>query len=109
MDKLFSEGQSITLCTVLGAHLGGASNYLCLPNEPEYEEGNHQVSTFNPIYMVECETTVGYGGFPAAAYNHDATCARCYAPERPTVIMLPAKMTCPETWTMVNAIVIKKL
>ena len=85
-------------------HTGGASNYLCLPNEPEYGEGNHQVGFFNPIRTVEYETLSGYRTFPAAAYNHDAPCARCYSPGRPAAIMLPAKTSCPDSWTMVSAI-----
>ena len=33
------------------------------------------------------------------AHDHDAPCAVCYVSTRPTVVMIPARASCPPTWT----------
>jgi hypothetical protein len=32
-------------------------------------------------------------------HDRDAPCAECYVSTRPTVVMIPAKASCPPTWT----------
>ena len=77
--------------------VGGASNYLCLPPDPEYSttltyiDG---VQNWSPIHGSE------YQGPAQGIQNHNVPCAVCRVSTRPTVIMIPAKASCPSTWTM---------
>ena len=64
-------------------HRGGAANYLCMPMDPEYSS-TLTYQGENPI-----QTT----------HNHNVPCAMCYVSTRPTVVMIPAKASCPLTWT----------
>ena len=45
------------------------------------------------MYGVEYEQPIG------GTINDDATCAVCYVSTRETQLMLPAKTSCPESWT----------
>ena len=89
----FAGGQHYT-------HTGGASNYQCLPLEPEYnsylagDQGNY-------IYGAEYET--GSYLFGRNMQNQNVPCASCFTPQRTATIMIPAKRSCPdETWTKVG-------
>ena len=79
------------------SHKGGATNYLCLPNNPsflQYTSGYQ--SEHDYIYGTEYETSNG----PLSAFNdHNVPCAVCYVSTRGTVLMIPAKTTCPSSWT----------
>ena len=78
------------------AEKGSASNYLCMPNDPEYSNtlryrtGTQRHAT---IHGVEYETPI------QGIHNHRAPCAVCRVSTRPTVVMIPAKASCPHTWT----------
>ena len=79
------------------AHKGGGANYLCLPNDPSYLQyrSGHQ-NERGYIYGLEYETSNG----PLAAFHdHNVPCAVCYVSTRGTVLMIPAKTTCPSSWT----------
>lgn len=76
-------------------HQGGAANIICMPNDPEYSlpyasgvQGNSYV------FGIEYDQTV-----PQGRAHHDAPCAVCNVPTKSTVIMIPAKVTCPGGWT----------
>ncbi|XP_067951963.1 short-chain collagen C4-like [Watersipora subatra] len=76
---------------------GGGVNYLCMPDSPEYNSpGSVSYSEF--IGGVEYESS-SYGVFPSSTHNQDAPCARCYTGNRPALMMIPAKRTCPDDWT----------
>ena len=48
------------------------------------------------VYGAEYETRDG----PLSAFNnHNVPCAVCYVSTRGTVLMIPAKPTCPSSWT----------
>jgi len=79
-------------------HDGGASNYQCLPLKPEYS--TYSGSTGNRVYGAEYET--GSSLFPNAMQDHNVPCARCFAPTRSATLMIPAKRTCPPSWTKVR-------
>ncbi|XP_013399412.1 uncharacterized protein LOC106165658, partial [Lingula anatina] len=84
---------------------GGGSNYLCLPQTPEwgkYQDGGQGTGSY--IHGVEYEriysnifstTHTGVQNFQ----QHDAPCAVCYTQTRPSHVMIPAKKTCPAGWT----------
>ncbi len=77
-----------------GHHGGGASNYLCMPDTPEYilpyRSGTQD---YGYVYGVEYE-------FPLTANRnqHNAPCALCYVSNKETFIMIPGKYNCPSGW-----------
>ena len=80
------------------SHTGGGANYICLPDEPEflpYVSGTSDFQSF--LYRTEYEM------FGKGPFNHlqdqDAPCVVCYASTRVSYLMIPAKITCPITWT----------
>ena len=73
---------------------GGGANHLCMPNTPEYTL-SHITSQNNLIWGTQYE----YAAAGGANYN-TVTCAVCYTSTRPTVLMIPAKTSCPATWTV---------
>ena len=79
---------------------GGGANHLCLPEQPEYSTytaGTQNGRAF--LYGTEFETG-GEGDGPfRSLYQHNSPCAVCYASNRGTVVMIPAKYTCPSSWT----------
>ena len=81
-----------------GSHfgtLGGASNYLCMPNHPEYGKYTPGVQGWSQVFGVEMESRDG----PLHAFqNQNVPCAVCYT-QRETTVMIPAKLSCPSGWT----------
>ena len=82
------------------AHTGGGANYLCMPNDPDYNYIGYQpgIQGLTLVYGAEYET-VGRGPL-TALQNHNVPCAMCYASTRVAVTMIPAKTRCPTTWTL---------
>ena len=77
-------------------HTGGGANYLCMPQDPEYSttltyRDGSQGHAY--VYGTEYESPV------QGTHNHNVPCAVCYVSTRPTVVMIPAKASCPPTWT----------
>ncbi|XP_071845737.1 uncharacterized protein [Apostichopus japonicus] len=86
-----------------GAHYsnkGGASNYLCLPQEPIYDEPEATAhSDRGYLYGSEYQTNT----YPPYAHLHDSEvpCAVCKAAQRSSYIMVPARNACPGSeWTL---------
>ena len=73
---------------------GGATNYLCMPEAPEYTLRYTPGSqSYSEIYGAEYE-------YPTAGtHEHNVPCAVCYASTRVAVFMLPARTNCPTGWT----------
>ena len=76
---------------------GGAANYLCMPDDPDYLRYNSGVQGYNDVYGAEYET---YTGTFSTVHDHNVPCAVCYASTRVAVTMIPAKTQCPSTWTL---------
>ena len=82
---------------------GGGANYLCLPEQPEnstYTAGSQGGRAL--LYGAEYETGLTepdeFG--PLSSVNdHNVPCAVCYTSTRETVLMIPARLTCPSSWT----------
>ena len=79
---------------------GGAADKVCLPPDPDYLPGTSGLNTGIPssphMHGVEYEYLAG----PNSNVNqHNAPCAVCFASSRATTLMIPAKTTCPPTWT----------
>ena len=82
---------------------GGGANYLCLPERPQYStytSGAQSARAY--LYGAEYETGLTQRGEigPLSAVNdHNVPCAVCYTSMRGTVVMIPARLTCPSSWT----------
>ena len=75
---------------------GGGANYLCMPKDPEYSptlryRGGTQGHAH--VYGSEYENSLQGG------QDHNVPCAVCRVSTRSTVLMIPAKATCPSSWT----------
>ena len=73
---------------------GGGANYLCLPNDPEYLK-NGLPGTSSTLHGAEYESPIS----SSSLNNHNVPCAVCYNSKRSSKLMIPAKITCPSSWT----------
>jgi len=89
-------------------HSGAAVDYLCLPTDPSftYHEDGFQNGAF--VYGAEYEMKRDYrnemsffpdNGPDVSLSNKDVPCAVCKT-TRSTVLMVPARTTCHDGWTM---------
>ena len=76
---------------------GGGANYLCMPKDPEYSSDltyrNNLGSERGFIQGTEYQHPL------QGLHDHNVPCAVCYVSTRPIVLMIPAKASCPSTWT----------
>ena len=77
---------------------GGGANYLCMPENPEYSSYIPGVQNYNPIHGTEYQLFAG--GPLRAVHDHNVPCVVCFSSLRESVLMLPAKLTCPPSWTL---------
>ena len=75
---------------------GGGSNYQCLPFEPEYS-AFVSGSRGNRLHSSELQTD--FAALPKfqALYQHTPACSVCEASAQ---LMLPARLSCPDGWTV---------
>ena len=79
---------------------GGGANYLCLPEQPQYSSYTAGTQTHRAyLYGAEYETGSYTNGPLRSFHNHNVPCAVCYTSARETVVMIPARLTCPSSWT----------
>ena len=74
------------------SHRGGGANQLCMPLDPQYSSYTPGVQGYSYMYGAQ---PVGH---ISTKQNHDAPCAICYVFTRETVLMVPAKTSCPTSW-----------
>ena len=73
---------------------GGGANYLCLPMDPEYNLTSRAgVQGYSPVWGAEYQHPV------VGVHDHDVPCAVCHGTTREAVLMIPAKTSCPTSWT----------
>ena len=74
---------------------GGASNYLCMPNDPEYGL-SYKAGTqnYSPVEGIEYEQPL-----ISDRQDQNVPCAVCYEPSKTTSIMVPARINCYPGWT----------
>ena len=77
---------------------GGGANHLCLPDDPEFLNTSSVQSSRGYLYGTEYQAVSTLPAF-GSMDNHNVPCAVCYTPTRGTMIMIPAKTTCPPSWT----------
>ena len=83
----------------LNSHRGGGANYICLPEQPQYS--TYTAGTQNRAFLYGAEyQTAGVDNGPLSSFHdHNVPCAVCYASTRETVVMIPARLSCPSSWT----------
>ena len=72
---------------------GGAADLLCLPDDPEYSIYSSGLNRWSPLRGAEYRTLFHSND------GHNIPCAVCYTSIRDTLLMIPAKLTCPTNWT----------
>ncbi len=75
---------------------GGGSNYLCMPEDPEYDSSlQYRPGTQDTarIHGAEYQSPI------QGTHDHNVPCAVCFVASRETVLMIPAKSSCPPSWT----------
>ena len=77
---------------------GGAANYLCMPDNPNYLQYRDGIQSLSYIAGVEYQYSplLSLSSFNA----HNVPCAVCYVANRSVVLMIPAKTHCPILWTL---------
>ena len=76
--------------------IGGGTNYLCMPQDPEYSSTlTYRAGSQGHSYVYGAE----YQSPVQGTNQHNVPCAVCYVSSRPTVVMIPAKASCPPMWT----------
>ena len=79
---------------------GGATNHLCMPNDPDYLQYASGVQGYSYVYGVEYDPNSGQPfNVQPDVNNHNAPCAVCKATSRCCLLMIPAKTNCPTSWT----------
>ena len=80
---------------------GGGANYLCLPEDPEYSTYTAEAQSARAfLYGAEYQTGGSYANGPLRSFHdHNVPCAVCYTATRETVVMIPARLSCPSSWT----------
>ena len=79
---------------------GGATNYLCMPDNPDYLQYNSRVQGRNYVYGVEYEPSSGQPlRLNPNVHAHNVPCAVCMAVSRCSLLMIPGKTSCPVSWT----------
>ena len=79
-------------------HSGSGNNYLCLPYNPQYLSYRNGANggrayVYGAEYQVE-DTSA----FPGM-HDHNVPCAVCHTPTRGAKIVIPARTSCPSSWT----------
>ena len=67
-----------------------------MPDDPDYLSPRNGVQGHSPIHGAEYHTN---GPLSSLSPNQNAPCAVCYATTREGVMMIPAKIECPSSWT----------
>ena len=77
---------------------GGGTNYICLPEQPQYSTYTAGTQYRAFLYGAEYQTA-GLDNGPLNSFNnHNVPCAVCYTSTRETVVMIPARLSCPSSW-----------
>ena len=77
---------------------GGGANLLCLPEQPEYLS-NASYSSVYRSYLYGSEYEFPIMSTVKHSDHDNVPCAICYSSTKSVQIMIPAKTTCPNTWT----------
>ena len=82
------------------SHTGGASNYLCLPLNPTFDNFTPGDQTYSTIFGTKYKVKENSNLFTNNLNNLDALCAVCHVQSRGSQVMIPARNDCPSGWTL---------
>ena len=77
---------------------GNGNQYVCLPFDPEYVD-MHEIKPGYKSWIYSTEYRTNDEVFGKQTHYFDAPCAVCHVP-RSTKIMIPAKVSCPDSFTL---------
>ena len=77
---------------------GGTSDYLCLPDNPQYLTYRPGVQGYSPIHGAEYEVNHNQPPF-RALHEDNVPCAVCVNCQRKVILNIPSHTTCPTSWT----------
>ncbi len=80
-------------------HSGGGANYLCMTEDPQYLSSHIPRFSANDLVL-----SYLYGAeyqLPDFSSLHDENvpCAVCHTSQRSSKLMIPGRITCPQSWT----------
>ncbi|XP_078320163.1 uncharacterized protein LOC144621234 [Crassostrea virginica] len=80
-------------------HPGSGTNTLCMPHDPDSLPSDFPSTTFSGfeayVYGAEYQFT-----YKNVAIDDDVPCVICIVTPAATTMMVPAKLTCPQNWTL---------
>ena len=80
-------------------HEGGGANYLCMPEVPGYDSSLRYRSDQSRIQGYAMVYGAEYQNPLQGTHDDNVPCAVCYVAIREVVVMIPAKASCPSSWT----------
>ena len=79
---------------------GGATNYLCMPDNPDYLQYDPSVQGYGYVYGVGYDPDLGQPLLiNPNVRGHNVPCAVCMTVYRCSLLMIPGKTSCPVSWT----------
>ena len=79
---------------------GGTSDFLCLPETPQYRNYYSSVSHIPELYGVEYDLDNGRTSLLRQVYEANMPCVLCSVSTRSKMIMIPARYQCPSDWNI---------
>ncbi|XP_052765221.1 short-chain collagen C4-like [Mya arenaria] len=76
-------------------HKGASSNYICLPQDPIFDDDGRKAGDVSKVYGAEYQTDSAT--FLASLHDEDVPCAVCRVVGR-SIIMIPARNACYSGW-----------
>ena len=72
---------------------GGGANYLCITEQPQYLSSTVPAG-YSSLHGTEYQ-------YPVFGFlnDHNVPCAVCYISQRSSKLMIPGRITCPQSWT----------
>ena len=77
---------------------GGTSDYLCLPETPQYKNYYSSIVFLPELYGVEYDLDEGRNSLLRHLYQTEMPCVLCSVSTRSKMIMIPARYECPSDW-----------
>ena len=81
------------------SHTGSGTNTLCLPHDPDSPPSDFPTTTFSGNYAALYGAEYQFP-YKNVAIDDDVPCAICKVTPGTATMMIPAKLTCPQNWTL---------
>ena len=85
----------------LHTDVGGGANYICMPDEDDVEYHDEATTTnLNIARVYAAEYRMRDGQALDHLLDYIVLCAVCAVSTRSAQVMIPGRLTCPDTWTV---------